>query len=252
VALISPVALAKTGHFDISLGEKGPDGEWNYQYDFDAEYNDGWKPTNDFYGPEGAQPLQGPQANPPWFPYPAPPGSQTDPWSGIQNPQPAWLNEWWYDDPYDPDRWKELDVSFLYGSNPQIPGQNGYAEVWINYTTPEYSEDYPGEQAGPPLTNEDPNDPSRLYIGRTMLGAFQVPADTPPTQFSQEYDLRDYQILYNPEWISIDVTGFNFLLAQGVLEHECVGSIIPEPVTVLGLFAGIGGLAGYFRRRARR
>ena len=75
----------------------------------------------------------------PWFEYPS-----------------GWINQWWYDDPPDPDRWKEVTVTFNY----QLldPLNNGGADIAINYSTLEFPESGPDGEA--PMYNEDPGDPS--------------------------------------------------------------------------------------------
>jgi len=178
----------------------------------------------------------------PWYEYPCD-GNQHDPW-GNSNPVPSWMNQWYYDDPYDPTRWKEITLTFKYGLND--PNANGGSYIVINYSTPAWSPN-PG---APPMSNEDPNDPNVLWIGRIELDQLWIPAGDPNVySWSQTYDLRTYGIDFNPEWISIDIAGYNFLLSSptepGTLIHECV----PEPVTISLLALG-GGLL--IRRRRRR
>jgi len=218
LALMAAPALGqpKTGNFYIEVG--GSSTEWNQMI---SGGGDGWVDPGTGEGP--------------WFFYAAedddPP--QEDPWGGL-NPQPGWLNEWWWDDPWDPNRWKIVDVSFLYGRID--PSGNGYAEIVINYTTDQWT-----DPTAPPLTNVGPG--GEVYIGRVTVDQLEILNDE-PIEWNGQYDLREFGIPYNPEWISIDVTGYNFQLANGVLIHECV----PEPATLSLLVVG-GALALIRRKR---
>ncbi len=205
------------GNFYIEVA--GSPTAWNEVVD-DGSGGDGWT------DPTGAGP---------WFFYPTeaddPP--QQDPWGNL-NPQPGWKNQWWWNDPWDPDRWKMVDLSFLYGAINL--GAQSYAEIIINYTTEFWT-----DPASPPMTNVD--SAGNPLIGRITVDNIDMSGNAGPTAWNATYDLRDFGIPYNPEWISIDVTGYNFQLAQGVIIHECV----PEPMTVSLL--ALGGLALIRRKR---
>lgn len=176
----------------------------------------------------------------PWFLYEDIEGTdlgQTDPW-GNTNPVPGWWNQWYYDDPPDPTRWKEITVGFQYGlADARI---NGFASIIINFTTLDRPETGPNGQ--PPLPGEDE------YIGRVEVGEISLAeGDQGVYTFDGFYDLRQYETDFNPEWVSIDIVGYNMLFSgpdqPGSFIHECV----PEPATMLLL--AMGGLGVLIRRR---
>jgi hypothetical protein len=206
-------AQPRTGEFYITIG--GNSSDWN---DLVSGGGDGYT----ILGGAG-----------PWFFYPSA-NPQQDPWGNL-NPTPGWHNQWWYDHPYDPNRYKVVDVSFMYGR--WIDKQNpGYAEIWINFSTPNWS-----NPDAPPLTNLDPNN-GLQWVDRVKVDSLTIWNDV-PVAWGSHYDLRDYGVNYNPEWVSIDVVGYNFLLAQGVIVHNCV----PEPLTLSLLAAS--AMLGVLRRK---
>jgi len=123
-------------------------------------------------------------------------------------PMYDWWNIWFYDHPYDPTRHKEAFIDF--DIMPREPGPS-YIELAINWSTDQWSIDQPPVDSAPPLpgVNED------LYIGREVLFVMQDPAG----HYNIPWTLPDY----NPEWVSIDVRGFNFIIPAGVIMHACVG-----------------------------
>lgn len=166
-----------------------------------------------------------------WFKYPQD-TPLTDPAGNLEN-DPAWWNQWYYNDPYDPERWKIIDLTFTATQlNPDLPA---YGVVTINWTTGDWS---PNPES-PPMEDGIPGT-DVVFIGR----------DEPQT-FSLEgggvynFELTDYKlpIPYNPEWVSIDIRGYNFEIV-GDLTHECV----PAPGAILLGSLGVG-LVGWLRRR---
>ena len=149
-------------------------------------------------------------------------------WYYYQNTM--WWNEWFYNAPFDPDRWKEIDVGF----NISPTGADSWAVVTINWSTPEWSV----------LGNDHPPLPENVaqfpwleykYIARApALFADELSGDM---VICDEFDILDY----NPEWVSIDVWGVDVEF-EGIIWHEC----IPAP-SVLALL----GMAGLMRRRRR-
>ena len=62
----------------------------------------------------------------------------------------TWWNQWFYNDPYDPDRWKVIDLGF--DIRVLDPTQDSYFEIVVNWSTGWWSDlgnDYPPT---PPLT----------------------------------------------------------------------------------------------------
>jgi hypothetical protein len=194
-----------------------------------------------------------PQQAGPWFPYGLPLTGesigQIDPW-GNENPVPGWHNQWFYDGNYRPG-YKVVDISFAYSL--MDPTKNGGANIVINWTTPEWSLD-PAKPAGPPMLNEDPLT-GVPWIGRALVGeAWLEPEEGNPVGnniFTGHYDLSQYGVPFNPEWVSIDIVGYNVLLSPpGGVASNFTHTCVPEPGTlVLLLTAGIGLLLFAWRRR---
>ncbi|MFZ5829289.1 MAG: hypothetical protein ACOY3P_04340 [Planctomycetota bacterium] len=189
----------------------------------------------------------------PWFLYAGNAGEtlgQSDPWGNL-NPQPGWVNQWWYDHPYDPTRWKIVRLVFDWGV--VDPSQDGGANIIINYTLPGWN-DQQGHEQQPPLPGD--GDP---FIGRIIVDSLweQAAAGLGPLQagtpmpYDKTFDLRrDFDIPFNPEWISVDVVGYNFVISSadipGSIYHECV----PEPgMFGLALAVATVGLGAWNVRR---
>ncbi len=128
-------------------------------------------------------------------------------------PNYNWWNVWFYDHPVATDRRKVITGIMMV--LPRIPDLPSYVEIVYNWSTPAW----PGwpEIVRPPLPQDviDPlyetsviqrSDPIFIWQGNI----FEPIAVTVP-----------YEILqYNPEWLSIDIRGYNFVL-QGDLQHVC-------------------------------
>jgi hypothetical protein len=143
--------------------------------------------------------------------------------------------QWFYNAPYDPDRWKTIHVEFDAGW--EGPGEGEASiEYFVNWSTPEWSalgHDYPPYSIDyePPGGNWD-------YIAISPpSGWIDIPQEGSHLVF--DWTIPDY----NPEWVSIDIYGYNIVVTNGVIVHECV----PEP-SALALLA-LGGLAVLRRRR---
>jgi hypothetical protein len=154
---------------------------------------------------------------------------------------PAWHNQWFYNDPLDHNRFKEIFWDILL--QPVTPGDSGdVVEVAINWS----NDLYPDGSGAPP----DPSAAGEAFIVREVLGAFFVDGDVPIKRLEgidPPFVIPDY----NPEWVSIDVRMLQQLSDLGVritgeMCHECV----PEPAT-MSLLA-VGGLAMLRRRRRNR
>ena len=163
-------------------------------------------------------------ANGEWFPYPAD-TAQVDPWGNV-NPVPGWRNQWFYDGKFRPERYKVVDIKFSYAL--LNPAAGGGTDIVINWATPAWSLN-PANQGLPPVGfDQNP------FIGRAVLTREAwLPAGDPGIyQFAGRYDLRDLGVPFNPEWISVDVSGYNVRISSrdlpGALVHRC----IPEPATL--------------------
>ena len=168
-----------------------------------------------------------------WFEYDAVPGSQIDGF-GAPNPSltPTWWNEWFYDGNLRLDRYKVVDLAFDYSLID--PAQPGSANVVINWSTDLYN----NGSGAPPMTNE--------FIGRYEVNVAWDDIGGPGGNYANSFDLRELGCPYNPEWVSIDVSGYNISIIGGTFNHFC----IPEPGTIVLLItAGLGLLLYAWRRR---
>lgn len=179
--------------------------------------NDGWE------GPDGRQ----------WAFYPDGPDG------------PFW-NTWWYDDPPDPLRWKEIfyDLTIeAFDPNGQQPG--GYTDtviVALNWSNMQFPAT--GPDGAPPSPQEEyAIERAIIYAGPVAAGdAIRV-----ENLLNGPFVIPDF----NPEWVSMDVwVEFtdpdpavpNIIEVYGMLQHECV----PEPAT-LGLLL-VGGFLALSRK----
>lgn len=139
----------------------------------------------------------------------------------------GWWNEWFYNGPYRPGR-KHVHIEF----DIVVPG--GFAEVALNWATPEWSA---LGQDRPPLPQDLP-DPTieDLFIAREP---FHVSEFTP----APEHVVWDFELPYCPEWISIDVRGAGFEIIGGWIYHECFPEGPDDRFTATiidGVFSGEG------------
>ena len=124
-------------------------------------------------------------------------------------PEEEWWNIWFYDHPFDSARYKYVTIEFdAFMIEPGLPA---FLELAVNWSTDLWSLDQPPSDSTPPLPGED----EALYIGRATL-------------FMEEYFEGHYVVSftipdYNPEWVSVDVRGFNFDIPMGLITHECIG-----------------------------
>jgi len=175
-------------------------------------------------------------------------------------PTGPWYNQWFYDDPTNPNHFKEIWLQFVV--TPLVSELEMDLHFTINWTTADWEDT--GPDGAPPMFDQE------QYIGRAATNdlvlelfdpAIPVPAyhDFPDDPFGnpseitlteldrQHWQVDWYYIIpdFNPEWVSIDIWGENFAI-DGWIEHECV--IVPEPATLV--MVGLG-LAGFVVRRMR-
>lgn len=156
-------------------------------------------------------------------------------------PATNWWNQWFYNAPFDPTRWKIIDLEFVLtpvapqGNQPaEIP--QSWAVVTINWSTAAWPEQGLDR---PPLPDDVAQAP--WYEGRYIARA---PALFANALLEQVGISEHFEILpFNPEWVSIDIRGANFTI-EGWIEHVCV----PVPSTLLLLASGAVGL-GFLKRR---
>lgn len=122
----------------------------------------------------------------------------------------GWLNIWFYDHPFDPNRFKTMHVEFE--AFPLDPTGPAFLEFAVNWSTDAWSLDQLPGDSSPPLPGVD----EARYIGRAIL--------LQEDNLTGQHYIFDFEIPdYNPEWVSIDVRGFNFVIPGGRLTHQCVG-----------------------------
>jgi len=141
-------------------------------------------------------------------------------------PNTDWYNIWFYDHPFDPARYKEINIWFDAFQMEQGPA---LIEVAVNWATDQWPPDSP-----PPIPPLTPENESR-YVGRYTL--FKE------TYFEGHYEFTFTIPNYNPEWVSIDVRGYNFVIPAGQIIHDC----LPKIPQSLDLAFVITGEPWYFK-----
>jgi hypothetical protein len=129
-------------------------------------------------------------------------------------PNTDWWNVWFYDHPVTPERRKAINGIIVI--EPFLLGIQAEVEIVLNWSTPQWP-GYPN-MPRPPLPEDfigDPGLENMMIVRSEPLFYYQGLLNEPmPIQV-------DYEIpFYNPEWLSIDVRGFNFILVAD-LQHTC-------------------------------
>jgi len=120
---------------------------------------------------------------------------------------------WFYNGPYDPERKGQLDY-YIY-TEPVDVNKHASAELTYSWSTPEWSA--LGLSHPPlPINVPYPQDEAK-YIETEHLY-------TIPIGFFESIEPIAHEIIeaYNPEWVSIDITGNNILVFRGAF-HDCIG-----------------------------
>ncbi len=115
-------------------------------------------------------------------------------------PDQDWWTIWYYDHPLDFERWKEIYLE--YEIVPMDPGSPSFVEIAINWSLDTWA-----DPTAPPLPGAD------QHIGYQIV--YSGPAG--PGQFSFPWEILEY----NPEWVSVDVRGYNFEIPGGLITHIC-------------------------------
>ncbi len=205
-----------------------------------------------------------PQTGSPWILYNQVPSVA----EGLEGPIAAsappvqWWNQWYYDHPPTWERWKEiwLDFDFL----PVDPAEPITLYVTLNWSTMCYPPTGPGGappmpweeefiQRPGPIMIETEQDPSS-GVWELNVAPYVDPLGN-PYQWAVVMDTSDqhghvnwwYKIPdFNPEWVSVDVWGYNVGIVNGEIRHEC---LIPEPLTISLLGLGVAGLCVARKRK---
>lgn len=127
-------------------------------------------------------------------------------------PNTDWWNVWFFDHPVDTTRYKVINGSITI--QPRDTDFPSNVELVLNWSTPDW-QGWPAIQR-PPLP-ADVEDPALedLYIVRS------APIFTGAISNDITFEIADFIIEgFNPEWISIDIRGDNFII-NGSLQHTC-------------------------------
>jgi hypothetical protein len=127
-----------------------------------------------------------------------------------------WWNIWFFDHPLDMTRIKDIWIE--YSVRPLMGGPM-WADVTPNWATDIWTtQGMPQGENRPPLPRDFMGGmpPEALWIGRG------VPPNSHVQPGDARYDLRIGD--YNPEWVSVDVRGFN-VWVEGTIYHTCRGSL---------------------------
>jgi hypothetical protein len=123
-------------------------------------------------------------------------------------PMEEWWNIWFYDHPFTYDNYKVVHIDL--DAFPMDVGMPAFLEIAVNWSTDLWSLEQPPGDSAPPLPGVD----EARYIGRQIVFT--------GIQFGGHY-VFDYMIpQYNPEWVSVDVRGYNFIIEAGNIVHECI------------------------------
>ena len=133
-----------------------------------------------------------------------------------------WWNQWWFDHPYDDTRLKVVGIEFDVVT--LVSGQPANLELTVNWSTDAWLPGTPNPPL-PPITLPE----EELYIGRVLPPSVVAVTDE-VVHYVLYFDLRDY----NPEWVSVDVRGENFVITNGFIRHDCVQQSLDLAFVITG------------------
>lgn len=124
----------------------------------------------------------------------------------------AWRNVWFYVGPFVPGQAKQVSIALQVA--PLNPNEEGYAEIAYAWSTPEWSNLYPGR---PPLPGHVVDaDSESKYIKHLPFDKINLQVGSDRQNVSHRYLIPEY----SPEWLSIAVRGANFKVLNGRIMYE--------------------------------
>jgi len=123
-----------------------------------------------------------------------------------------WWNMWFYDNPFTYERPKYIYLQFYISE----VGPQPFYQFAINWSTDAWY--YEGEPGRPPLPGED----EEFYIGRQVFEVYPG------------WNYIDYEIWYNPEWVSIDFVAQDVII-NGWIWHECYQTSMDLAFVITGV-----------------
>jgi len=196
------------------------DAVWGYWGELD--WIDIWEPSNDpitnlfWVGVDPSGAFMPPLSGGAGF-YPG--GIDGTGWFEYFQPEWEFWNIWFYDHPFDYDRKKTVHIDF--DVDVIDPQMEGWLTFVINWSTDIWSlEGQPPGDSMPPIGRFDPQT-ELMFIGRDTL--YDGPVFVGPHHYAFDWEYPNY----NPEWVSIDVAGYNFVIYEGtgMITHDCIPSL---------------------------
>ncbi len=128
-------------------------------------------------------------------------------------PETGWYRQWYYNQPYDPDRQGYLHYdTYIKAIDPDLLTS---VEIRMTWATPEWSAlrlDHP------PLPGDTPNASAEsMFMAGEHMFSLQDAFVKGSTEPIKDWTIEDY----NPEWVAIDFRGSNVYVYRGA-KHECL------------------------------
>ncbi len=142
-------------------------------------------------------------------------------------PQSGLWRQWFYNDPYDPNRQGRLNYQVYIQA--VDPNKLTYAEVYFNWATPAWSAlgqkrpPLPSDALTAELESQYTQSALLKLVDNWMIGTVEPIAS---------YTVADY----NPEWVSIDIRARNALIYRGVFR-----SCVPEDPAMGACYDSVTG-----------
>ncbi len=125
----------------------------------------------------------------------------------------AWWSQWFYSGAYDPSRKQLIDVSLTV--EPLEADQPCLVQIAYNWTTSAWSQ--LGRNRPPLLADVKTAADEAKFIQRRIFFSSQLESGSEPITVKKHLEIP----YYNPQWVSINVRGRNFVLLDGSIDHRC-------------------------------